>query len=220
MMTPMRSRVAALAGCLALGVAARAHADGEPRIDSGFFGRFGLGYNVLRDLVAIELEGVEDESGVVVGKGISVQVDLGWVPTPGIAIGMYVVTDRAGSGDADFGEMDVLVSGSAYLDSVGLFLTYYPDPDGGWYMTGGAGVGTALSVRLDESSPLDPDAVNPDAANGFGAFFSSGYEWRLGRSWGLGACGRIQVINSEESEMAVTRHRSVGFAVLGALSFN
>ncbi len=213
-------RIAAAALCCLIGAsAAPAWADPAPRIDSGFFGRLGFGMNWLRDLVAIEVADADDTTGVVAGKGLSVHLELGWVPTPGMVIGFFVANDNAGDSDVDFGDTEVIGTPSAYLANLGLFLSYYPVATSGWYVTGGAGVGVALSVALDEAS-LDPDLADPDEASGVGAFFAGGYDWRLGNKWALGASARIQVINGEDSAMSVVRHRSVGFALLGSLSFN
>jgi hypothetical protein len=215
----IRASFAALV-LLTTAMGGQAAAQTAKRMEGGFFGRFAVGLSVVRDLVSIEPSEDEAVNGVVVGVGTSVEWNFGWVAEDGIALGLYVVTDTAQSGDADFGDLDVLVSDAYSLSNVGLFMTYYPEPAGNWYMTGGVGVGTALSIEIDGDGPIDPDQVNPDAATGLGAFFAGGHEWRISRGWSMGASVRVQVIDGSDRDMSIATHRSVGLAALGTVSFN
>jgi hypothetical protein len=125
----------------------------------------------------------------------------------GVALGLYIVSDTAQRGDADFGQLDVLISDSYNLSNFGLFMTYYPVPDGPWFMTAGVGVGSALSI-------------NSDIATGFGALISGGYEWQLTRRWAIGTSGRLQIIDGTDEDQTTAEHHSVGLAALATVSFN
>ncbi|HYQ44054.1 MAG TPA: hypothetical protein VER11_18865 [Polyangiaceae bacterium] len=61
---------------------------------------------------------------------------------------------------------------------VGMLVDWYPEPKGGWHFGGSTGVGAiVLTNSADES---DFGGVN------FAGSLFGGYDWSLGRNWGLG----------------------------------
>jgi len=92
---------------------------------------------------------------------------------------------------------------------VGMLVDWYPQPKGGWHVGGSAGLG---AVILNNSAD---DSVS-GGANFAGSVFG-GYDWSLGRNWGLGlqlvASGATKTKLEDDSGKHDTGYRLTPLAI-------
>jgi hypothetical protein len=123
----------------------------RPQVRQNFWFNFGLGYGSLGCDDCDERTG--SATGILaLGGTLSQKVLLGG----GIA---------AWSKDEDGGKLDV--------GTVAAIIRFYPSATGGFFLTGGLGVGT-IRIEIDN--------VGSDTEQGFGVLLGLGYDIRVGRS--------------------------------------
>jgi hypothetical protein len=118
------------------------------------------------------------------GGAAMISLDLGGAIAPNLALhGRFsrnsIFEPDVSSDGADFGELD---DTSLTFTLLGLGLTYYLPSN--LYLTGVIGLSRA-------SFEFEGDEY--DAYTGAGIMGDLGYEWAIGRDWGLGLAGRLEL---------------------------
>jgi len=153
------------------------------REHDGFFLRFGLGF------AGAKATG-EDEAGTdleISGGAVSPTIMIGGTPGSGFVIGGALVgytlpdpTFKANGVEADSD------SGSAQLSTVGLFATFYPNPEQGLYFD--VLLGYAEGEYEITYSGI---TATSETSTGYAIGAGVGYDFWVGEQWSLGPNLRI-----------------------------
>lgn len=127
------------------------------------------------------LEDEQDGSGV----GLASEFALGGTVAPGLALGggIYGISISSPEYEPDDGG-DKIEGDTLVLSSIGPFIDYYFDPNGGGHIQASLGIGVAQQGEGDLDSAY--------TGTGFAFMVGGGYEWWVGEQWSLGVLGRIQ----------------------------
>jgi hypothetical protein len=201
-----------VAGAVVLTVAVLAFestpARAEGRYHDGFQFRGAVGFGYLSDA---------ESNDATLGGGAGVlEVYLGGMPVPGLAIGGFL------SGAWALGP-SVRVNGfrasssdtSLALATVGPYIDFYPNPRRGLHVLGTLGL-----ARLTAS--FDNGTVSAsDSGTGFTLGGGIGYDWWVGRDWSLGILGRFTFAATSRTFDGVSVSESTFLpAVLFSFTYN
>ncbi len=165
-------------------VAARAAPRPVPRgryVHDGIFARASVGPGLF-----FGWSGTSPDSRHYLGGTVSIDVSVGGAPARGVIIGAGYQTSRVlalSSSDAIVDGDEPSFDGVRFaLDSLSLFVDYYPDPEGGLHFLASIGTGW-----LDVSRSNAPDGPSP---SGLILSAGGGYEWFVGPNISLGLLAR------------------------------
>ncbi len=164
----------------------------------GFYLRGALGGSYLTDAETAS----DGQSDKLSGGGYSLDVLLGGSPVPGLALGggfSATITDKPRV-QAD--GQTVQGSNSLGFATLSGFADWYPMPSNGLHILAMGGF-----AQLRVSDP-DGNSVG-DTATGPGFGIGAGYEWSVGRHWGLGAMARYTYASLAMTTAGVTYHESL-----------
>lgn len=168
------------------------------RYRHGFYLRGALGGSYLSDTETAS----DGQSAKLFGGGYSVDVLFGGSPVPGLALGggfSAIITDKPTvqtDGETTQG------SNSLRFGTISGFVDWYPMPTQGLHILGMGGF-AQMHVSDSEGNSVSDTATGP----GFGV--GAGYEWSIGRHWGLGAMARYTYASLHMTSGGITYHESV-----------
>jgi hypothetical protein len=147
---------------------------GNQPMRSGWYLRLALGAGYLSD----KLNGNMDPT--LTSALLSGHAGVGYGVTAGVVVGGMLFLDAALAPKADGSEVD-----SATLTMLGAFADWYLYPtENGWHVFGALALAGLAKTDMNGN-------VGSKSATGFGVTVGGGYEWPMGRTFGLGALGRI-----------------------------
>ncbi|MFO0568216.1 MAG: hypothetical protein U0263_21325 [Polyangiaceae bacterium] len=163
------------------------------RYHDGFYFQFalGLGYatgTAETDTLEIEAEGLAQLGQLALGGTIAPGLVLG-----GGFFGANVFTTKYAVGpknNSTFNKVEAdgeLSSGSV----VAAFVSYYPNPESGLFVTAGPGIAVLSTGKADEIG------IKEASGSGFGFVAGAGYEGFVGEQWSMGVMGRVLYLSAE-----------------------
>lgn len=149
----------------------------------GFYLRLGLGFGSMSGTAKRKFAGLEDEQDGS-GGGVASEFALGGTVAPGLVLGggIYGISVPSPSYEDDNGtstDGDQLV-----LSSIGPFIDYYFDPNGGGHIQAAIALGVASQAKGDLDAAY--------SGTGVALMFGGGYEWWIGEQWSMGILARLQ----------------------------
>jgi hypothetical protein len=148
-----------------------------------FYLNYALGGGYTTGRVEATPEPADAGVSRVTGGAVASHLLIGGTPAPGLVVGggtVGTVLPKASlkrDGEKMFSEV-------LNLGSLGVFVTYYPNPRQGLHFMGHLGV---AGMDYDRD-----DVDNPKSAIGYSATGGIGYDWWIGEQWSLGLFGRFQ----------------------------
>jgi outer membrane autotransporter protein len=149
----------------------------------GFFFRFGLGF------ASVKATGSDETNNdfEISGGGIAPAIMIGGTPAAGLVIGGaivgYALPDPTFKANGTEAPTD---SGSARLSTVGLFATFYPNPEQGLYFDVLLGY-----AEGDYEFEIAGYTQTSDTSTGYAIGAGVGYDFWVGEQWSLGPAFRI-----------------------------
>jgi len=174
---------------------ARAQGDGPVHARQGFMIGLGLGGGSAVE----DIDGGPDQDRA---GGGAAAFRLGFGVSPSLVIGLESTAWLRQDDDQLFGEtVDVTTT----LTTSGVALTWFPAPEGGFFVRGGLGFGR-VAVELERGN------VKAEASeSGFGILFGIGHEWRLTRSFALGIEGDFAVFGISDLDVGEDETADVSY---------
>jgi Autotransporter beta-domain len=178
------------------------------RTHDGFQFRGTVGFGYISD--------AESSNETLQGGAGVLEVYLGGMPTPGLAIGGFL------SGASAIGP-SVRVNGfrasssdtSLTLATIGPYIDYYPSPRKGFHILGTLGF-ARLTLSFDDGT-ISAD----DSGTGFTLGGGVGYDWWVSRDWTIGILGRFTFASTSRTFDGLSVSESTFLpAVLFSVSFN
>lgn len=172
----------------------------------GFYLRLGGGLGRLDASFAsdqsFDLDGSVD--GSFAHSAIAFEISVGGTPAPGLVIGGGLYLSSAG----DVTSSDLKVNGAAAADLhhnnatlwlLGPFVDYYIDPKLGWHVQGALGV-AGVNVSEGTRGGSDTQITRRHDTGGLGFEVGGGYEWWVGKQWGMGILLRLMYASTETNK--------------------
>ncbi len=132
---------------------------------------------------------------------------LGGSLVPGLALGgglTAIITDKP---TVETNGRSVRGHNSLSFSALSGFVDWYPMPDQGLHLLGMGGF-AQLHVSDADGNNLSDTATGPSFSVG------AGYEWSVGKGWGLGAMARYTYASLDMTTAGVTAHESVSSPAL------
>ncbi len=145
------------------------------------------------------------------GLTTAISVLLGGSPMAGLAVGGGLSVDYASSPTYSVGGREIeLQNVSQMLLSIGPFVDFYPDPQGGLHflgMVGWGGLETSVDGNVGGSDPV-------------GTVFTlgAGYDFWISSEWSAGLLGRVAYASM--SFNGVVDYTAIAPALLGTITYN
>jgi hypothetical protein len=181
----------------------------EPRTHEGFQfrGTVGLGY----------ISDAESSNATLHGGAGTLEVYLGGMPIPGLAIGGFLSGEEAIGPSVSVNGLTASSNDTTLtLLQIGPYIDYYSNPHKGFHIMGTIGF-ARLTARYD-----DGNFNASDSGDGFALGGGIGYDWWVGREWTVGILGRFTFASTErtlDGGVSVSE-RTFAPAVLFSVSFH
>ena len=190
-------------------------AQAEPETHDGFQFRGTLGGGYLHDSESLEGTPVDFERSVS-GAAALVELYLGGTPVPGLVLGGFLSGMSAPNPKAKFNGASVGSDDDATLGlgSIGPYVDYYPDVQGGLHVLGTLGYGL---LSFDDGSGNGDDATSSETSSGFTLGAGIGYDAFVSDEWSLGALARLSYGWTSHGPSAIPMHDDV---LMFGLSFS
>jgi hypothetical protein len=152
----------------------------------GFYLRLGIGFASTSGTVKRSSGGFDAPDTDQSGAGVASELAFGGTVAPGLVIGGGIwgasvpSPEYETSGTSTDGD-------SLALSSIGPFIDYYFDPNGGGHLQAAIALGVASQSKGDLDSAY--------TGTGYSLMLGGGYEWWVGEQWSLGVLARVQYFN-------------------------
>lgn len=200
-----------LVGVVAMSVLCWAGAaKADPDTHDGFQFRATLGGGYLHD--SESLDGASGFDASISGGAGLLELYFGGTPVPGLVLGGFVSGVSAPGPSAEVNGMTLTASNdvSLGLGSIGPYVDYYPDPQGGFHALGTLGYAQVTFNNGDGT-------VDAATSSGFTLGAGVGYDAFVSDEWSLGGLGRLGYAWTSHSTSGVTVHDN---ALMLGLSFS
>ncbi|MGC4092879.1 MAG: hypothetical protein QM756_34340 [Polyangiaceae bacterium] len=160
----------------------------------GFYLRLGLGGGFFAGRIAYTwVENGERTSSITShGGGVAFEFAMGGTVAPGLVIGGGIYSSSAQHANwnipsslSDKLATGTIEGGQGSIGLLGVIVDYYPNPQQGFHVQGGLGIGT-LTFEADKLFPLAKWA-----GGGGGAMVGVGYEFWVSSQWSIGGIARV-----------------------------
>ena len=187
-------------------------ANADPETHDGFQFRGTLGGGYLSDSESVEGAGDGAFEATVSGGAALLELYFGGTPVPGLVFGGFLSGMSAPGPSAEFGgtTFEADDDTSLGLGSVGPYVDYYPDPQGGLHVLGTLGY---AQVTFDDGDGI----VDESTSSGFTLGAGIGYDAFVSDEWSLGALGRLGYAWTSHDTAGVTVHDN---ALMLGISFS
>lgn len=190
------------------------------RYHDGFFARLAIGPTMVRDSFEGHTEGwlFGDTQGTVTGYGHAQEIAIGGSVAPGLSLAGAVATDIARTTDTEYDGYPVSPEESYAVLTMGPMVDYYPDPEGGFHLNVGVGLGVTSGVQ--------PKGGDGGSASGLGMFAGAGYDFWIADQWALGFMGRAHYVTATETIVVLiadsyeVEHRALAFGLFFTATYN
>jgi hypothetical protein len=174
-------------GCVvAASVLWAGNAAAEPETHDGFHLRLGLNFGPVSNTIGVEAAGQEQDYGDFSGFTTGFDLLIGGSPVQGLAIGGALITTYTADPSFESKQQGLpsTYDGTMLLAGVGLYVDWYPDPNGGGHVQGLLGY-AAVDFVTDDGQSGSNDPSGPMLGIG------GGYDFWVGDEWSIGPFARI-----------------------------
>ncbi len=157
----------------------------------GFYLRLGLGAGFLASSLDAPIGKISARGG-----GLALEFSLGGTVADGLVIGggLWVAGTSSVTLKGNF-PGSPRDGGNASLGLLGVLADYYPNPNEGFHVQGGLGIGTlSFEKNVAIMTPLNM-AVENWSGGGGGAMLGVGYEFWVGKQWSIGGLARLLLMS-------------------------
>jgi len=168
-------------------------AEAAPRTHDGFQFRGTIGPAYLSD--SESFDGL-DGSVKIHGGAAALELYFGGSPADGVTIGGFVSVLSAPGPSVEYKGLTYTADSDASLNlsTVGPYVDFYPDPNGGFHL-----LGTVGYARLSANNGDDDER----SASGIGVGLGVGYDAWVSDEWSLGVLGRFTYAHAGHDESSL-----------------
>jgi opacity protein-like surface antigen len=161
-------------------------AKAAPDTHDGFQFRGTLGGGYLRDSESVDGSANDAFEATISGGAAMLELYLGGTPAPGLVLGGYLsgMSAPGPSAELDGTTLQADDDFSIGLGSIGPYVDFYPDAQGGFHLLGSLGY---AQVTFNDGN----DTIDQATSTGFTLGAGVGYDAFVADEWSLGALGRL-----------------------------